>query len=333
MLTPTTATSLTCAPSTADRRIGPDTIGEFRLTLRNISRSSFFSASINTAEGRSDAAARREKLLTLALDLYADGKDPLSVADGVAKEARVSNAVWDWACVDGAAQFAESVLARTGLRAKARSPHEQALHAWALVGHAVTRAIQQGQSWRALVARLAPDTADTQSLYTFEKRIVARFGMSMVDTHGSVERAARHLELSHAGEEALARAWVEQRGAQALADEPRHAVVAERMQLCEVGRLNLERLCTRLVGMERVAAGHSCTQAARELGLRAFSLELLRRRVALSMGVQRLHAAAGGPVDVDDLDLGPDWTAALHAVGRAGRAVTRNGFAAVAMRR
>ena len=310
----------------------------FLLALRNAGP--IFRASTDAAKNYSpDAAARCEELLTLALELHADGKDPLPSLDGIAKKAYVRNAALDRADDDAAQRAVRGArkrcrtLAQASLRVKARYPHEQDLYTWALIRHAVVRAIQQGQSWRAVVSALPPDRVSTQSLYTFEKRIVARFGLKMVDAYASVERAARHLELSHVGGEVLARAWVEQRGARALAAEPCHALVAERMQLCEGGRLGLEQLCARSVGMERVAAGHSCTEAARELGLDPYFLDLLRKHVALSMGVQRLHAAAGGPVDVDDLDLGPDWTAALRAVGQASRSVARNAFPAVAMRR
>lgn len=316
----------------------------FVLALTNSSYPIIFSDR-GAAEYSAEAAARREELLTLALELYADGEAPSAVADGVAKKAREHNAAWDRAR-DGAAQRAVRgarkrcrTLAQATVRIRAVSRCEQTVYTWALIRHAVARAIQQGQSWRAVVAGLPPDRAGAQSLYLFEKRIVARFGMRMVDAYGSVERAARHLELSRVGEGALASAWVMQRGAQALAAEPRHALVAERMQLCDDERFALEWLCARSVGTERVAAGRSCTQAARELGLGSLCLEQLRTRVALSMGVERLHAAAGGPVDVSDLDLGPEWTAALHAVaqagcpvGQAGRPVTRNAFPAVAMR-
>ena len=329
---------LICVPPKAHGQARPFTATRFMMALTNAEP--IFRAGTDAAKNYSaDAAARREKLLTLALELYADGKDPLSLADGIAKKACVGNTASDWAR-DHAAQRAVRgarkrcrTLAQASVRVKARIPCEQDRYTWALIRPAVARAIQQGQSWRAVVSALPPDRVGTQSLYTFEKRIVARFGLKMVDAYASVERAARHLELSHVGEGILARAWVEQRGAQALADEPRHALVAERMQLCEEGRLGLERLCARSVGMERVAAGHSCTEAARELGLDPYFLDLLRKHVALSMGVQRLHAAAGGPVDVDDLDLGPDWTAALRAVGQASRSVARNALPAVAMRR
>lgn len=327
-----------CAPSTAYRQTATVTTVQFLVALKN---SSFPHPCVerDTAEGRRYVATRRAEALTLALELYTDGVDPLSVEDVMNRISCINNRAVDrrldavaLRAMRGARKRCRT-LAQASLRVRAGRPSEQPRYTWALIGPAVARAIQQGQSWRSVVAALPPDRACTQSVYAFEKLIVARFGMALADAYRSVERAARHLDLSYVGERELASAWVKQRGAQALAAEPRHAIVAERMQLCDTGRLDLERLCARSVGRDRVAAGHSCTQVARELGLDSASLDLLRRHVALSMGVQRLHAAAGGPVDVDDLDLGPDWAAALRAVGQASRSVARNAFPAVAMRR
>lgn len=169
------------------------------------------------------------------------------------------------------------------------------------------------------VTSLSQQTLRQQRYYAAEKSLVDQFGLIMFDTLGTVSAAARHLGLSPVGEDALGELLVEERCVQLLDGEPRPAVLAARLGMTESVRSTLELYCVRHVAAARVVNGRSCRKVAEALGLSAYTLKQLQKRVALTQGIDRLLAAAPAAPALADLGLGPGWEHALRTAAVAPR--------------